>query len=513
MIKKITPLRISIQTDSRIGTGRYNSLEQVPLTSYALKYYLQTDAVNHVLAKLCKASEPIHTPCTLRDYQAEDVNYLMRYNSMGCFNEQRTGKTPTSLSVFKLRGLTKVLVVCPASGIYKWQEEFEKWYDAPCLVATGTPTQRIAAYNNWTHGLVISYDTLKETARKQSDLSYILKHKIEGVIVDEIHRIKNRKTKQTEAVFKLAKVPHKLALTGTLATNKPEDIYPTLHFLYPTLFTSYWRLVDYYFNVGSKQFYKNGRLQEARVIGKLKNPSELHEFLNNISTQRKRKEVMSWLPDVDIENIRLPMTKEQTKYIKDLEDHYETEDVMVQGDLDRLIRYRQICQDPQLIGLKGKAPKTEWLQQYIEDYPEESILIFSKFAQYLKRLYTVLPNSGIITGDIPQKNREKLIKDFQNETLKVLLLQIDTAKEGITLDTATTAIFLDVFPPAGSVSQAKDRFIATSKAKADKKHLIINVMMKDSYDEYLFHSVEQNIEELSIINNYKKFMKGELIWQ
>ena len=37
----------------------------------------------------------------LRDYQEEDVNYLLGRASAGIFNEQRTGKTPTSLTVMK----------------------------------------------------------------------------------------------------------------------------------------------------------------------------------------------------------------------------------------------------------------------------------------------------------------------------------------------------------------------------------------------------------------------------
>ena len=64
---------------------------------------------------------------TLRDYQQQDVEFLSKLNTMACFNEQRTGKTPTALTVIKQKNCRRVLVICPSSAIYQWIEEFETW--------------------------------------------------------------------------------------------------------------------------------------------------------------------------------------------------------------------------------------------------------------------------------------------------------------------------------------------------------------------------------------------------
>ena len=55
-------------------------------------------------------------------------------------------------------------------------------------------------------------------------------------------------------------------------------------------------------------------------IGKFRlgKQAELQRFLNKYCVQRKRIEVMPWLPAKDYTQVRLPLTKEQTKHIYDL---------------------------------------------------------------------------------------------------------------------------------------------------------------------------------------------------
>ena len=80
---------------------------------------------------------------TLRQYQREDVDFLKTLACAGCFNEQRTGKTPTSIVSFVERGITKILIVCTNSALYTWAKEFTLWSNGlPAVVASGTPKQK-----------------------------------------------------------------------------------------------------------------------------------------------------------------------------------------------------------------------------------------------------------------------------------------------------------------------------------------------------------------------------------
>ena len=93
----------------------------------------------------------------LRPYQREDVEFLKAHQTAGCFNEQRTGKTPTIATVCKEKAFDLVLIVCPASALYPWQSEYKKWTGMLATVVTGTPAQKQTIVDNWTTGALIRY--------------------------------------------------------------------------------------------------------------------------------------------------------------------------------------------------------------------------------------------------------------------------------------------------------------------------------------------------------------------
>lgn len=525
---KATPLKLLLKTSNEPGVGRVEGCEIFPVTPTLLKTSTMAAYDKTVLLTAQKkVFKPIKQELKLlkelRPYQIEDVLFLTARKNAGCFNEQRTGKTPTSLKSFQLKGLKKILIICPSSMMPTWKDEVERWIGRSSVIVKGTTTRRAKLIAEWTDVLIMSYDCLKfkdyytknEDGSKTyshtlGDIAEILKHKdAEGLIVDEIHRIRNRKTATAEAIFKLSKIPNKLALTGTPALGKQEDIYSTLHFLYPKIFTSYWRFIDYYFTKGTETFWARGRENQKIVIGDLKREQELQEFLNVTSTSRKRKDVMPWLPEKDRQTIRLDLDPKQKEHLDNLHKFFETEHIVTQGILDRLIRERQVCLAPALLSLGGASPKAEWLKEYISDYPEKSIIIFSKFTAWLEYLAEYLKVPYLYTGKIDSQERDNLKKQFQRGKIKILLINIDAGKEGLTLDKADVTIFTDKFPPAGDIEQAEDRFVATTEDKADKEHTIYSLVMKDSYEENIAAGLAQGKSAIEIINDYRKFLKGD----
>lgn len=449
----------------------------------------------------------------LRDYQQEDADFLASLPCSACFNEQRTGKTPTALETIKLRNLQdkRILIITTASSIYQWKEEYEKWLEKPCQICTGTPREKEKSIKSWTNGLVISLDSFKETMNRTGLIGPILSKHPSMIILDEAHKIKNPKTASAKAIFKTTNIPYRLALTGTPAQGKPYDIYSILKFLFPSDFRGFWKFLEEYFIIEEQTIYVAGRPRTIKTYEKFQpgKEKELQKLLSTFSTQRKRQDVMPWLPNKFYERVRLEPTKEQLKYLKELEETYRTEDIVTVGTLDRLIRYRQICLDPALIGLKGKSPKTEYIKQYIKDNPDEHLIIFSKFTSYLIKLAEELDTSwAMLIGSTPVKQRGQFVKDFQAGKFKVFLINIDAGKEALTLDRAETTIFTDKYPPIGSIEQAEDRFIASTKDKAHKAHKIIELCMKNTFDEQLYKLLELRKSETDIINNYRAYLKG-----
>jgi SNF2 family DNA or RNA helicase len=235
-------------------------------------------------------------------------------------------------------------------------------------------------------------------------------------------------------------------------------------------------------------------------------------YLNNFTTQRKRKDVMPWLPPKDYLKVRLPCTPLQKKYLNELQEYFETEDLITQTVLDRMIRERQICVSPQIVDLKGSSPKIEWILDYIKDYPDKKILIFSKFKKGIYLLHETLSEKKIkgqvITGEVQPAARAELVKQFQQGDLQYLVLQIDACKEGLTLDNADVEIFLDAYPPAADVQQAEDRFVATTEDKKDKSHQIIQLMLEGTYDEECYNLVERRASSIDCINSYINYIKN-----
>ena len=449
---------------------------------------------------------------SLRNYQINDAKFLASIPFSACFNEQRTGKTPTALEVIKLRRLQeeRILIITTASSLYQWKEEYETWLGKNCVVCTGTPTNKLKAIGSWTHGLVVSLDSFKETASRSGLIEPILSREPKMVILDEAHKIKNPKSANAKAVFKTKNIPYRLALTGTPAQGKPYDVYSILKFLYPSDFGSYWKFIDEYFEIQNNVVWQNGRPRHFKTYDNFKpdKAAQLQEILNKFSTQRKRKDVMPWLPDKFYQKVRLSPTREQKKYLKELEETYKTGDIITTGTLDRLVRYRQICLDPTLLNLNGKSPKTEWILQYLKDYPDEQIIIFSKFTSYLIKLSEELETTwALLVGATPAKQRGEFIKDFQTGKFKVFLINIDAGKEALTLDAAETTIFTDKYPPIGSIEQAEDRFIASTEEKAHKAHKIVELMIADTFDEQIYKLLEKRKSETDIINNYAKYIK------
>ena len=449
---------------------------------------------------------------SLRNYQRSDAKFLASIPYSACFNEQRTGKTPTALEVIRLRRLQeeRVLIITTASSLYQWKEEYETWLGKNCVVCTGTPTNKLKAIGQWSHGLVVSLDSFKETASRSGLIEPILSREPKMVILDEAHKIKNPKSANAKAVFKTKNIPYRLALTGTPAQGKPYDVYSILKYLYPSDFSSYWKFIEEYFEIQDNVIWQNGRPRHFKTYDNFKpnKAAQLQEILNQFSTQRKRKDVMPWLPDKFYQKVKLSPTRKQIRYLKELEETYKTGDIITSGTLDRLVRYRQICLDPELLHLKGKSPKTEWILQYIKDYPDEQIIIFSKFTSYLIKLSEELETTwALLVGATPARQRGEFIKDFQAGKFKVFLINIDAGKEALTLDAAETTIFTDKYPPIGSIEQAEDRFIASTEEKAHKAHKIIELMIADTFDEQIYNLLERRKSETDIINNYAKYIK------
>ena len=155
----------------------------------------------------------------LRPYQQDAANFLHATDRAMMLAPVGAGKTATALTAMQRRP-QRWLVVAPlrvATSV--WPAEAARW--APGLkvaVACGTPAQRKAALASGADVIVTNYDSLQWLA--EQDVTF------DGVVLDELTRLKNPSGKRFKAFAKLIeRVPVRWGLTGSFTSNGLEDVF------------------------------------------------------------------------------------------------------------------------------------------------------------------------------------------------------------------------------------------------------------------------------------------------
>lgn len=203
-----------------------------------------------------------------RPYQSAAVAAAYPHDGYGLFMQQRTGKTLTALWLAEAWNCTDNLIICPKKGIPVWEAEIR---------AQGLDSS---------HWQVYSFETFrirhKEFIFKKWDL----------VIVDESHRIKERSSQQTKAIWKLSKLARKrLILTGSPQGNGMEDYYAQLRFIRPDVFPTWKSFCDNYLTI--EDVTLPGREDPFPKIVGYRNQDQFKAILATMSYRVTRDEVSS----------------------------------------------------------------------------------------------------------------------------------------------------------------------------------------------------------------------------
>jgi SNF2 family DNA or RNA helicase len=447
----------------------------------------------------------------LRPYQRVDVAYLKNIRHVGIFSEMRTGKTPISIQLFQ-EGLN--IVICPASIVFNWEGEIEKWLPtAETYPVSGAKKKRIKIYETsikedsevGVSVLIMGYETLRQDLHI---LLPLLKATSLTVMADEAHRICNHKSGISQAAQAIAKLAQKrVAITGTPVRNKGQDIFGILAFLYPDRYTGFWQFADRYFEVDKEGDYMK--------VGDYKREKELTDIVDLFSVNRKRREVMAWLPKKQYIEVKLEMGKDQEKVYKSVLDTFVYEEdgevkVDASGILPQLTRLRQITLAPEMLDIKASSTKEKYVLDWLQDNHKEQVIIFSSFSSYLRILKDKLKKESvdIIDGTVPKAKRMEIVKRFQAGNLRVLLANIIAGGVGLTLDNAEHIIFLDKDYTPIHNDQAEDRIIPVTE---DRNHscTIISLIAKGTVDEKVEYVLKQKHKVIDVINEigFKNFLK------
>lgn len=247
----------------------------------------------------------------LFDYQKSIVDKYKSRDSFGLFLDMGLGKTVLSLAFAEVNNCKKVIVItinAKAEESAGLPDSWLGWASKSDIKYNFHTKHDDKPYDISTPDLlIINYEGLfsRSKDRKQKvqlrqciqDFIYSCANNNVAIIIDESHKMKNLKSLQTEAIFKIktylkmqAKRVYSYLLTGTPFTTGYIDLYSQLKMLgYPDTKTNF---VDRYCVKGNLP----GLLGWQQPIVGYKNIDELYRLIHSYAITIKSEEVMS-LPE------------------------------------------------------------------------------------------------------------------------------------------------------------------------------------------------------------------------
>jgi len=436
-IKKIETLghKVNVYPDAEEYMNKTLFLERIRSGMQEIR----KDPKNHPLRKTLLKTE-------LLPYQLDGIAFAVGTGRAVLADDMGLGKTIQGIGAAELlareAGISKVLVVCPASVKSQWRLEIMRFSDRSHQLILGSAKERAAQYDHPSFFTVCNYEQVLR------DLLAIERIKWDFIVLDEGQRIKNWEAK-TSRVIKALKSPYALVLSGTPMENRLDELYSVVEFIDNRRLGPAFRFYNRYRVVDEK----------GKVLG-YKNLDELRERLKPVLLRRTRKMVMSELPPRTTEIRRVPPTDEQLdlhngqmRIIKTI----ISKKYISEMDLLRLQKALLLCRmaanstflvDKVPPGYSSKLVEFENLIDRLIEEEDRKIVLFSEWTTMLGLIEPLLEKrkAGYVRldGSIPQKKRQGLIHQFQREPDCKFFITTNAGAIGLNLQAANTVINVDL---------------------------------------------------------------------
>ncbi len=420
---------------------------------------------------------PATLAAELRPYQREGFHFLGHLSANGLggvlADDMGLGKTVQALAwllwLAQERPGLRALVVCPKSVVTNWELETRRF--APALT-TATLSGRTAALPAASL-IVINYAQLRLAVDQLQAVVW------DAVILDEGQNIKNPQSQTAQAARGL-RAPHRLVLTGTPIENRVLDLWSLFAFAMPGL-------------LGGQTAFKRAFNDKTDPLARARLARRVRHFM----LRRTKRQVAADLPPrieedlvVELEPGQRKLYDAELKRARQMLLGLETArqfDAQRFNILQSLLRLRQICCDPRLLGAGGDddSAKVAALFDQLEPIIAEGhkVLVFSQFVSMLEILQRELAARDIafltITGQT--ENRQELVDRFQTAPgISVFLLSLKAAGSGLNLTAASYVVLFDPWWNPAVEAQAIDR---THRIGQTNQVIAYRLIAKDTVEE------------------------------
>jgi hypothetical protein len=434
----------------------------------------------------------------LRNYQKFGYKWLrvLSDNHFGGIlaDDMGLGKTAQVISVLlatREEAKKPSLIVCPASLVYNWQAEFDKFApEMTTIVISGTQPERRALLEKVSSAdvLITSYDLLKRDIADYENLEF------EYQVIDEAQYIKTHTTAAAKSV-KVINAAHKLALTGTPIENRLSELWSIFDYLMPGFLYSY----DVFKKELETPIVKQKDEEATRRLKRMVSPFILRRLKRDVLKDLPEK--MEELQYAHMEETQQQLYDAQVTHMKELlksqdEESFKKNKIQILAELTRI---RQICCDPSLMvsNYKGESAKRLACMDLIESAieGEHKMLVFSQFTTMLELLAKDLDDRGIryytITGATAKEKRVEMVNAFNTDDVPVFLISLKAGGTGLNLTGADVVIHYDPWWNVAAQNQATDRAHRIGQTRVVSVYKLI---VKNSIEEKIVRMQQEKAD-------------------
>jgi len=397
---------------------------------------------------------------TLRLYQNFGGKFALTQGRVIIGDEMGLGKTLQAISVLahqSAHGASRFLVVCPASVVTNWIREVTSRSDLPIIKIHGEDHKQ--ELQSWIKSAgigITTFDTLKSFEITDAQIAQL---KVDTVIVDEAHFIKNAATGRSRTIQRwLDKCPNVIFLTGTPMENRVEEFIALAKLLDKTL--------------------GNDLSRAALAAG----AESFRRTVAPIYLRRNTDEVLKELPElIEVTEFCTWEGVDQQNYA----------DAVAVGNF---MAMRRAAFHP----MGQQVPsKLERLIELVDEAIAggQKVIIFSFFRTVIEQVIFALGEKAVgpITGSVSSAMRQSIVDQFQvDKNAHVLVGQIQALGTGLNIQAASVVILCEPQIKPSLEVQAIARAHRMGQVRKVQVHRLI---LPDSVDEKMLSLLAQKQEE------------------
>lgn len=431
----------------------------------------------------------------LRQYQQEAIDRIVKDKRLILADPTGSGKSAMAIgSVLACAG-QPCLVVAPAIVVENWRREILMWDPKAKVQVLSKKKDLPTPGMEW---IVCSYGIL------DSQVPALQVYGLGFVVFDEAAALKSPKTKRTRAARDVSmNVDRRLLMTATPVMNRPAELGSLLGVMGELYRFGGWsKFTERYCDAKKRKLWGTNRV--IWDISGASNLDELRVKMEPLMIRRSKLELLPELPAVQFVPVYVDVTNraDYNRAEKDVK-AWLVEKAMV-SDADPMEAAMRIAAAQALeqngaesmvrltetrkLAAQGKVgPTLEWLKQWMEDNPGESILVFGHHSEALTAVYDGLVGAGVnarlIKGGVGDAERQMAIDSFQQGNVRVLCCSIKATGIGITLTRASSCVFLEETWTPADTEQAVGRMSRIGQTA--EKVVAYQMMGKNTVDEYV----------------------------